>query len=190
MSASRSTRPTRSRRPTPVCVPRAWPPRPRTTWPVATRCRTRSGSTTPTVRRGRSTRFSATSRCPVESCAPSIRRQARPVARPPRTRRPPPRAAEVTTPLARRLVAEFLGTAFLLVAVIGSGIAAQRLSPGDTGLQLLENAMATGAALVALILAFGSVSGAHFNPLVTLADRLFRGVTSREARGYLVVQVA
>jgi len=96
----------------------------------------------------------------------------------------------VTTPLARRLVAEFLGTAFLLVAVIGSGIAAQRLSPGDTGLQLLENAMATGAALVALILAFGSVSGAHFNPLVTLADRLFRGVTSREAGGYLVVQVA
>jgi arsenate reductase len=96
----------------------------------------------------------------------------------------------VTPPLARRLVAEFLGTAFLLVAVIGSGIAAQRLSPGDTGLQLLENALATGAALVALILAFGSVSGAHFNPLVTLADRAFGGVTSREAGGYLVVQVA
>jgi arsenate reductase len=88
------------------------------------------------------------------------------------------------------LVAEFIGTAFLLVAVIGSGIAAQRLSPGDTGLQLLENAIATGAALVALILAFGSVSGAHFNPLVTLADRVFGGVTSREASGYLCVQVA
>jgi glycerol uptake facilitator-like aquaporin len=97
---------------------------------------------------------------------------------------------KVTTPLARRLVAEFLGTAFLLVAVVGSGIAAQRLSPADTGLQLLENAMATGAALVALILAFGSVSGAHFNPLVTLADRVFGGMTSREAGGYLVVQVA
>ena len=96
----------------------------------------------------------------------------------------------MTTPLARRLVAEFLGTAFLLIAVIGSGIAAQRLSPGDTGLQLLENAIATGAALVALILAFGGVSGAHFNPLVTVADRVFGGVTNRDATGYVCVQVA
>jgi arsenate reductase len=88
------------------------------------------------------------------------------------------------------LLAEFIGTAFLLIAVIGSGIAAQRLSPGDTGLQLLENAMATGAALVALILAFGSVSGAHFNPAVTVADRVFGGIRSRAAGGYVVVQVA
>lgn len=92
-------------------------------------------------------------------------------------------------PLTRRLLGEFLGTAFLLIAVVGSGIAAQRLSPGDAGLQLLENALATGAALVALILAFGSVSGAHFNPVVTVADRMFGGIRSREAGGYIVVQV-
>ena len=91
--------------------------------------------------------------------------------------------------LARRLFAELLGTAFLLIAVIGSGIAAQRLSPGDTGLQLLENALATGAALVALIIAFGPVSGAHFNPLVTIADRVFGGVKNGEATGYVCAQV-
>jgi arsenate reductase len=87
------------------------------------------------------------------------------------------------------MLAEFLGTAFLLVAVVGSGIAAQRLSPGDTGLQLLENALATGAALVALVLAFGSVSGAHLNPLVTLADRVCGGVTGRDAAGYVAAQL-
>src|SRR5688572_33092888 len=75
--------------------------------------------------------------------------------------------------LPHRAVAELVGTAFLVAVVVGSGIAAQRLSPGDIGLQLLENSIATGAALVALILAFGSVSGAHFNPVVSLADRLF-----------------
>jgi len=91
--------------------------------------------------------------------------------------------------LARRLFAEGLGTAFLLVAVVGSGIAAQRLSPGDTGLQLLENSIATGAALVAIILAFGAVSGAHLNPVVTLVDRLFGGVSSREASLYCGAQV-
>ena len=90
---------------------------------------------------------------------------------------------------ARRLLAEFLGTAFLLIAVIGSGIAAQRLSPHDTGIELLENAVATGAALVAIILAFGPVSGAHLNPLVTLADRMFGGVTNRDAVGYVGAQV-
>lgn len=90
---------------------------------------------------------------------------------------------------ARRLLAEFLGTAFLLVAVIGSGIAAQRLSPHDAGIELLENAVATGAALVAIILAFGPVSGAHLNPLVTLADRMFGGVTNRDAVGYVGAQV-
>jgi len=91
--------------------------------------------------------------------------------------------------LARRLIAEAVGTGFLVAAVVGSGIAAQRLSPNDVGLQLLENAFATGAALVALILAFGSISGAHFNPVVTLADRLLGGMASGEAGAYVVAQV-
>jgi arsenate reductase len=92
--------------------------------------------------------------------------------------------------LTRRATAEFLGTAFLVAIVVGSGIYAQRLSPDNTGLQLLENSIATGAGLVALILAFGSVSGAHFNPVVTLADRLLGGTTSPVAGVYVVVQVA
>jgi arsenate reductase len=92
--------------------------------------------------------------------------------------------------LVRRATAEFLGTAFLVAIVVGSGISAQRLSPDNTGLQLLENSIATGAGLVALILAFGSVSGAHFNPVVTLADRLLGGTTSSVAVLYIVVQVA
>jgi glycerol uptake facilitator-like aquaporin len=91
--------------------------------------------------------------------------------------------------LARRLTAEAVGTGFLVAAVVGSGIAAQRLSPNDVGLQLLENALATGAALVALILAFGSLSGAHFNPVVTLADRLLGAMASGEAGAYVVAQV-
>lgn len=95
----------------------------------------------------------------------------------------------MSSSLGRRLLAEFLGTAFLLIAVIGSGIAAQRLSPHDVGLQLFENAVATGAALVAIILAFGSVSGAHLNPLVTLADRVFGATTNRDAAGYIGAQV-
>jgi len=91
--------------------------------------------------------------------------------------------------LGRRLLAEFLGTGLLVVAVIGSGIAAARLSPGDTGLELLENAAATAGALVALILAFGPVSGAHFNPVVTLADRRFGGITTARSVGYIAAQV-
>jgi glycerol uptake facilitator-like aquaporin len=91
--------------------------------------------------------------------------------------------------LLRRASAEAVGTAFLVAAVVGSGIAAQRLSPGDTGLELLENAIATGAVLVALILALGSISGAHFNPIVTLADRILGGMSSREAGVYVVAQV-
>jgi glycerol uptake facilitator-like aquaporin len=79
--------------------------------------------------------------------------------------------------LVRKLVAEALGTGFLVAIVIGSGIYAQRLST-DAGLQLLENSIATGAGLVALILAFGSVSGAHFNPVVTLADRVLGGLST------------
>jgi glycerol uptake facilitator-like aquaporin len=72
--------------------------------------------------------------------------------------------------LKRCCLAEFIGTALLLIAVIGSGIAAQRLSPNDVGVELLENALATGAALAAIILAFGSISGAHLNPVVSLAS--------------------
>jgi arsenate reductase len=91
--------------------------------------------------------------------------------------------------LARRVSAEAVGTALLVAAVVGSGIAAQRLSPTDAGLQLLENSIATGAVLVALILAIGPISGAHFNPLVTLADRILGGTTNREAGIYVVAQM-
>jgi glycerol uptake facilitator-like aquaporin len=90
--------------------------------------------------------------------------------------------------LARRLLAEALGTAMLVAAVVGSGIAAARLSPGDVGLQLFENAAATAAALVAIILALGPVSGAHLNPVVTIADRVFGGVTTTEAVAYIAAQ--
>ena len=93
-------------------------------------------------------------------------------------------------PLARQALAEFLGSAGLVTVVIGSGIAAQRLSPDDVGLQLLENALATGGGLIALILAFGPVSGGHFTPVVTLADRVFGGVTNRQVAAYLPAQVA
>jgi glycerol uptake facilitator-like aquaporin len=90
--------------------------------------------------------------------------------------------------LARRATAEFVGTAFLVAIVVGSGIYAQRLSPSNLGLELLENSIATGAGLVALILALGPVSGAHFNPIVTMADRILGGTSSREACVYVVVQ--
>jgi glycerol uptake facilitator-like aquaporin len=91
--------------------------------------------------------------------------------------------------LVRQAAAEFLGSAGLVTVVIGSGIAAQRLSPGDTGLALLENALVTGAGLVALILAFGPVSGGHFNPVVTLADRSLGGVSNRQTGVYLAAQL-
>ena len=90
----------------------------------------------------------------------------------------------------RRLTAEFLGSAFLAALVIGSGIAAQRLSPGDTGLELLENAAATAAGLFAIILMFGPVSGGHFNPVVSFVDAAFRGISWRDAAAYLPAQVA
>jgi arsenate reductase len=90
----------------------------------------------------------------------------------------------------RRLLAELLGSAFLAATVIGSGIAAQRLSPGDTGLELLENAAATAAGLFAIILMFGPVSGAHFNPVVSFADAAFGGLRWRDAAAYLPAQVA
>jgi glycerol uptake facilitator-like aquaporin len=91
--------------------------------------------------------------------------------------------------LARRVVAEFLGTAFLVAAVIGSGIMGERLANGNVALALLANTIATGAALVALILAFGQVSGAHFNPVVTFADALEKGLPWMEAPYYVIGQV-
>ena len=93
-------------------------------------------------------------------------------------------------PLARRLFAEFLGSAFLAAVVIGSGIAAANLSPGDTGLQLFENAAATAAGLFTIILMFGAVSGAHFNPVVSLVDASFGGLSWRDALAYIPAQVS
>lgn len=87
------------------------------------------------------------------------------------------------------MFAEFIGTALLVTAVIGSGIAASRLSPDDAGLQLLENAAATAAALVAILLALGPVSGAHLNPVVTLAETFFGSMTGGEAMRYLISQI-
>jgi glycerol uptake facilitator-like aquaporin len=90
----------------------------------------------------------------------------------------------------RRVAAELLGSGFLAAVVIGSGIAAQRLSPGDTGLELLENAAATAAGLFAIILMFGPVSGGHFNPVVSLADAALGGTRWRDAAAYVPAQVA
>ncbi|MGH2853132.1 MAG: aquaporin [Solirubrobacteraceae bacterium] len=92
-------------------------------------------------------------------------------------------------PLARRLLAELLGSAFLAALVIGSGIAAAQLSPGDVGLQLFENAAATAAGLFTIILMFGPVSGGHFNPVVSLADATFGGIRWRHALAYIPAQV-
>ena len=92
-------------------------------------------------------------------------------------------------PLWRRLSAEFLGSAFLAALVIGSGIAAQQLSPGNSGLQLFENAAATAAGLYAIILMFGPVSGGHFNPVVSFVDAAFGGLPWRDASAYLPAQV-
>ena len=92
--------------------------------------------------------------------------------------------------LVRRAAAEGIGTALLLAAVVGSGIMAQRLAGGNVGLALLANSLATGGALVAIILAFGPVSGAHLNPAVTLADAWQRGVAWRDVPAYIGAQVA
>jgi glycerol uptake facilitator-like aquaporin len=91
-------------------------------------------------------------------------------------------------PLHRRLAAEFLGSGFLAAIVVGSGIAAQRLSPNDAGLDLLENAAATALGLFAVILMFGPVSGAHFNPVVSFVDAAFGGLRWRTAFSYLPAQ--
>jgi glycerol uptake facilitator-like aquaporin len=88
------------------------------------------------------------------------------------------------------MTAEFVGTAFLLAAVVGSGIMGERLAGGNVAIALLANTISTGAALVALILTFGLVSGAHFNPAVTLADASQRGIPWREVPGYLIAQIA
>ncbi|MDQ6526327.1 MIP/aquaporin family protein [Nocardioides sp. LHD-245] len=100
-----------------------------------------------------------------------------------------------TPPLPRRLLAEFLGTALLVAVVVGSGIAAETLSPGDVGLQLLENSTATALGLTVLILWFGPVSGAHFNPVVSLADwflgrRSGAGLSLSDVVAYTAAQVA
>jgi arsenate reductase len=88
------------------------------------------------------------------------------------------------------VLAEYLGSAFLAALVIGSGIAAQQLSPDDTGLALLENAAATAAGLFAIILMFGHVSGGHFNPVVSLVDAHFGGLSWRDALAYIPAQIA
>jgi len=92
--------------------------------------------------------------------------------------------------LARRVAAEFLGTAFLVGAVVGSGIMGERLANGNVALALLANTIATGAALVALLLTFGPISGAHLNPVVTLADALERGLPWKETPHYILAQVS
>src|SRR6202142_1463101 len=97
------------------------------------------------------------------------------------------RSSRMTSPsLARALVGEAVGTAFLLAAVVGSGIMAERLAGGNVAIALLANTLATGAALVTLILTFGPISGAHFNPAVSLADASQGGLSLRELAAYVV----
>lgn len=90
--------------------------------------------------------------------------------------------------LRARTVSEFLGTAFLVAAVVGSGIMGERLAGGNVAIALLANTIATGCALVALILTFGPISGGHFNPAVTLADAVEHGIPWREVPAYIVAQ--
>jgi glycerol uptake facilitator-like aquaporin len=93
------------------------------------------------------------------------------------------------TSLARRAVAEFFGTAFLVAAVVGSGVMGERLANGNIALALLANTIATGAALVALIFAFGRISGAHLNPVITVMDAFERGLPWTEVPHYLASQI-
>ena len=95
----------------------------------------------------------------------------------------------MTSSLSRRLAAEFLGTAFLVAAVIGSGVMGERLANGNAALALLANTIATGAALIAIILTFGPISGAHLNPVVSLADAMERGLSWSHASQYMIVQI-
>jgi glycerol uptake facilitator-like aquaporin len=96
----------------------------------------------------------------------------------------------VALSLGRRLAGEFLGSAVLLAAVVGSGIMGERLSGGNVAIALLANSIATGAVLVCLILALGPISGAHLNPAVSIADALFGGLKPRECIGYILAQIA
>src|SRR5918993_1725993 len=103
--------------------------------------------------------------------------------------------SDVKPPLIRRLAAELLGTGLLVTIVVRSGIAAQSLSPDDVGLQLLENSLATAFGLAVLILVFGPVSGAHFNPVVSAVDWLLgrragTGLSSCEGAAFSLVQIA
>src|SRR5271154_4208461 len=98
-------------------------------------------------------------------------------------------STEEATGLPRRLLGELLGSALLAALVIGSGIAAQTLSPTDVGLELFENAAATAAGLFTIILMFGPVSGGHFNPVVSLVDARFGGLRWRDALAYIPAQV-
>jgi len=91
--------------------------------------------------------------------------------------------------MARRLVSEGLGTAMLLAVVVGSGIMAERLAGGNVAIALLANAIATGAGLIALILMFGTISGAHFNPVVTLSEAFQKNMPGKEVLPYILVQV-
>lgn len=95
----------------------------------------------------------------------------------------------MTTSLARRVAAEFIGTSFLVATVVGSGVMGERLANGNSAIALLANTLATGAALVALICTFGGISGAHFNPVVTVMDAFERGVPWREAPHYVAAQL-
>jgi len=96
----------------------------------------------------------------------------------------------MTFTLRVRLTAEFIGTAFLVAAVVGSGVMGEKLAGGNVAIALLANTIATGAALVALICAFGSISGAHFNPVVTLSDLIAGRMSWTDASAYAVVQIA
>jgi glycerol uptake facilitator-like aquaporin len=95
----------------------------------------------------------------------------------------------MTISLSRRLAAEFLGTAFLVATVVGSGVMGERLASGNVALALLANTIATGAALIALILTFGPISGAHLNPVVTLADAMESGLPWGQASQYVLAQI-
>src|SRR5438552_1231571 len=99
-------------------------------------------------------------------------------------------SAAMSLSLPRRLAAEAIGTGMLLAAIVGSGIMGERLAGGNIAVALLANALATGAALMALILAFGPISGAHFNPAVTVADASQGGLRWRDVPAYVAAQIA
>src|SRR6267142_229932 len=130
----------------------------------------------------------------LHSLAAALARQAEPAKQAPRHRRhgglnSQGNGSDLMPSLARRIFAEWLGTAFLLAAVVGSGIMAQKLADGNVALALLCNTIPTGAILVVLILIFGPISGAHFNPAVSVAFWLRRELPWPMAAGYIAVQI-